>query len=220
MNKKSFPQLLFILCILALTFSINGCLKSEIRDYTPVERVNGDEYKTFITIEESLLHFSFEYPSYYWLVDEAQRNVNPSLNVGLNGETRDEFFNGIVKSIDIHITNYSPKWLGFPNAESAVKKHISEYKWSFFRHYRLLEKHQAVVDGIEGWETITTFRERRSLPFGHGTPRDPTFIIARDLFFDFKGMTWQFSLYTDRDSYAKQTKADFEHILSTFKFSK
>ncbi len=218
MGKKQIFKILLILCILALTFPISDCINNEIQYYAPIQRSSSDEYKTFTTSEESLVHFSFEYPSDYWLNDQSQGNVNPSLYVGLTGVTIDDLSQGIVKDIDIRITNYSPKWLGLPDAESAVKEQINEYKWSFYRNYRLLEKHKAVIDGVEGWEIVVTFRERPLPDFGYGKLREPISVVARDLFFDYQGITWQISLYTDVESYEKDTKAVFEHILQTFDF--
>ena len=215
-------QLLYFLLVLIVVLSTSSCITKETIYSLPIDTKSNSEYKTFTTDDESTVYFSFEYPSYYRLNDQTQGDNNPVLYLRLSGQTNEEFYNGTLKSFDFWITNYHTDWLGFPDAETAMKEHISELKWAliFMRNFRLVEKRRVVVDGVEGWETIITFRERPFIPSGHGTPRDPAFIISRDLFFDYQGMTWQISLYTDKDSYEQQTKEEFEHILSTFKFPK
>jgi hypothetical protein len=220
MIKKISTPIIYILlaiCMLALTLSFNSCVESGIKYYTPIEYSEGSDYRAFVTIEEGAPYFSFEYPSYYGLSDQTAPG-NPFLYVVLNGILLENFYKGKVKTIKICITNVSQELLVFPDAETAVNSYVSERKWSFYRNYRLREKHKAVVGGIEGWETVITYRER-PLPVGElGKPRDPAFIVRRDVFLDFQGMTWQISLITDTDSYEQQTKTDFEHILQTFKF--
>ena len=219
MNKKKFSYLMFLLLtgyMLISLFSFSSCIDSGMKHYAPIEYSEGNDFKTFVTVEEGAPYLSFEYPSYYRLSDQTDTWHDGFAFVVLGGNiSEEEFYSGKVKNIEIHIKSIAH---GFSNAETSMEHRISLRKWSLQRNYRLREKHKAVVGGIEGWETIITYRERPPPNIGHGTPGGPAFIVARELFFDYQGMTWQIRLYTDADSYEKETKAVFEHLLQTFKF--
>jgi hypothetical protein len=208
-----------VLCITLVLLSFVSCVQKKTTTYLPIDTGDATGYQLFSS-SNGTVHFSLEYPSSYNLINGTTGDNNPFLSLTLLGHTEDEFITGNVKFINISITNYSKEWLGFPDAKTAMEKNISEYKWSLKRNFRLVEKHKAIVDGIDGWETNITFRERPQRNLADAIARAPIFAVARDLFFDYQGMTWHISLYTDKGSYEKQTKADFEHILRTFKFPK
>jgi len=198
------------------TFFLNGCIDSRMKYYTPIEYSGSNDYEIFATVKEGAPYFSFEYPSKYFLSDQTDTWQDGFVFVVLAGHvSEEEFMNGTVKDIMIDIRNVSQ---GFSDAESYMEHRISFHKWSLQRNYRLREKHKAVLGGIEGWEIIITYRERPFSNIGHGTPGGPAFIVVREFFFDYQGMTWHIRLHTDADSYEKETKTVFEHILQTFKF--
>jgi hypothetical protein len=185
--------------------------------YEPLARTDDSAYKTFVSTNESIIHFSFQYPSSYILVDESKGKNNPSLIVHFSATIDNEFGERAYKYIDIWIRNYLDKWMGFPEAKTQMYKTISSLK-SQYERFRLIEKNKAVVDGIEGWEIITRYAKPFYKDTYHGWTSPAAMIIERELFFDYKNMTWNIRLYTDEESYEEQTKADFEYVLRTFKF--
>ena len=215
--NPTFSSIKFIfLCIIALAmiFAFNSC--DEYYGYIPVKYSDGENYKTFITPKEADFRLSFEYPSYYALSYQPNR---PPIGtyITLSGVPSDKFFSGSIKTIEIHITFIGG---GFPDANTAVKERISDLKWSWVRNFRLKAKYNVCVDGLEGQEIVVTYRQRPIYGSGHGRkPRDPAFVVRREVFFDYRDVLWHISLYTDADSY-EQTKVDFEHILKTFQVVK
>lgn len=219
MDKNRFLHTVYILttvCLITSMLLFNGCIDTGTKYYTPIVYSQGDNYKSFITVREGVPYFSFEYPSFYYLSDQTDIWCEGFGFVIMGGNvSEEEFMNGTIKDIRISIFNINQ---GFTDAESSMERTISFRKWSFQRNYKLIAKQQSVVGGIDGWETVISFRERPLKNIGQGIPRKPAFIIARDFYFDYQGITWEISLYTDADSYEKETRAVFEHILQTFKF--
>jgi hypothetical protein len=186
--------------------------------YLP-ENKKADDYCYESSLNSTVPLFSFCYPSNYHLIDEARSNLNPWLHIGLNSNTKEEFFAGIVKDIDIYITNYDSRWLNFPNAESLMNEKLSECQDDFHINPELLAKRRFTLDGIEGWEIIISFQEAPLTNKVDMIARPAALVIKRSLYFDYQGITWELTLYTDKESYYMQTKQDFEHILQTFRFN-
>jgi len=202
---------LFISLVIVLLVCVIGC--TPINTYGFVPYSDNEIYKVF-TSDETDLSVSFQYPSYYYVSDRLEPG-NPRRDLRLMGTTMEEFAKGKVNEIFIHITY--PKD-GFPFADTAVDNHISDRKWEFHRNFRLIQKARVIFRDLEGWETIITYRER---PFGAAidlVPREPAFIVQRDIFFDYQDMVWQISLFADVKSYDGHAKNDFEHVLNTMKF--
>ncbi len=213
MDKRFYTLGLILLLVIAIlmlaaTFSCGG---NEVKIYSPIDNFGGNDYETFVA-DEGIPHFSFEYPSYYAVGYQSMPGV-PSTNAGLHSVPIEEFYEGSVKDIDIHI-HYTGG--GFPDAETAMKERIAQIKRE--TNVQIREQVRIIIAGIEGWELVASFEEKPFPPPGDdaGLPRDPEHIISRDLFFDYQGMMWQISLYTDVGSY-EQTNADFEHVLGTFR---
>jgi hypothetical protein len=218
MKKNGTINLVRCFVILILLLPVSNCGENIKNTYKPLEGTDGKEFTKFSSSNASLIHFSFEYPSSYYLTDESKGNNNPSLVVQLSATTENELGKHSIKYMDIWITNYSSEWLGLPDAKKTMDEHIADVKWALYRNYRLIEKQKVVLEGVEGWETIVTYRSRLVKDNYHGWSDPPAFITERNLFFDYQGMTWEFRLYTDSETYKKQTKEDFEHVLRTFKF--
>lgn len=216
MNKRRFLHTVYILttvCVITSTLLFNGCVDTETKYYTPKEYSGDNAYKTFTTIEEGVPYFSFEYPSNYHLSDQTDTWREGFGFVVLSGNVSEkEFMNGTVQDIIIDIRDV---YQGFASAESSMENTIAFRKWSYQRNYRLIEKHKSILDGIEGWEILITYKLRFNKFSGYMKPPN---IVNRILFFDYQDTTWKISLYTDADSYEKETKAVFEHLLQTFKF--
>jgi hypothetical protein len=207
-----------VLVFLALAFiACNGCIESGAISYT-FKGVQNVTVNRYVSSRDSLPRFSFEYPVCYSLSDRTEGNLNPALYIYLNAESSDEFFKGILKDIRIEMTNYDPKWLGFADAKTSMNRNISDLKRVLYRNFRILAKRRITVNGIQGWETIVSFRERPFSGIIDMKARLPNFMIARDVYFDYQGVTWVISLYSDKNSYEIQTKNNFELILKTFKF--
>jgi hypothetical protein len=200
-------NLLFIICMIAFILSLVGC---DHIDYTSIAYSGGDNYKTFVTPKGDDFPLSFEYPSYYKLGYETR--TPGGTYVHLNGIPFKDFYGGSIKGIDIQVR---PIVGDFPDAETAVKNQIAYIRGSWYRNYRLIEKHKiTTTEGLEGWEIVITYREQPIPMQEHGMPRDPAFVVYRELFFDNNDIFCSVRLYTDANSY-KQTKVEFEHIIRT-----
>ena len=213
---KRFTFLRSVLVLISIwmsitVFTLNGCRASEVKVYAPIEYTGGEDYEIFIA-DKGIPHFSFEYPSHYRLIEYRSMPGAISTYVRFNAIPVEEFYAGNVNYIDIDIYYVD---VSIPDSETAIKSHISEFKWGN-RNFRLKEKNRVIVAGLEGCEVIASFRERPVPDIGEGVPRGPLFIVSRDLFFEYQDMVWQISLYVDDDSY-EQAKVGFEHILRTFR---
>jgi hypothetical protein len=206
---KPFRNLLLMVSIFAMTITFANCKAIEPVVYSADENRDINEYKTFTAPEEEDIRFSFEYPEYYW--------INPQggvfgFEITTGGSTLEELHQGKKNIIDIGI----PCAKGTENADIAMKENISGIKWEFLRNFRLIQKHRVMVNGYEGWETVITFRERVYPARIEGPSLPPAFIVQRDIFLDYQGVTYRIEIYADEQSY-EQNKGDFEHILKTFK---
>jgi hypothetical protein len=218
LKKKKLVNLIGSLVLIVSLAPIVSC-GVMTTTYKPLDSTDGSAYKTFTTPNDSRVHFSFGYPSSYVLTDESAGQSNPEISVHFSATTKEDFEIGRFKYIEIEVTNLL-RHSGYPDAETAMKRRINEYKWSWSRNYRLVTKHRVVVDGVEGWETIISFRHKPYQTFDPWPTPKQNFVVYKDLFFDYQGMTWRIYLETDADSYKQQASADFEHVLRTFKFPK
>ncbi|MBN2074580.1 MAG: hypothetical protein JW762_03425 [Dehalococcoidales bacterium] len=183
--------------------------------YKPMEYTGGDDYQTFITPDKCIPSFSFEYPAYY----EIQSQFMPRYTyttVGLNGIPTEDFYKGFINEIDIYIQKTAE---GYPSVMTVVEDHISRAPGNAQEDFKIEERHDVVIAGIEGHE-VTLSYTTKPVPkdaYVVKKPRDPEFVIYRSIFFDYKGLIWEISVYTDIDSYNDHVKKDFEHVLKTFK---
>lgn len=215
MKKKIYillRNLLLIVSIFVVIITFTNCKSVGPVVYSAGQNQDINGYKTFVTPDNEDIRYSFEYPGYYWINPQEGLPFGMEVATG-KGITKEEGDQGKINIIYIRI----PYAKGDNNADNGMKENISGVKWELLRNFRLTQKHRVIVNGYEGWETIMTFRQRKSLYHGaYATAVPPAFIIQRDIFLYHQGVTYQIQIYADEESY-EQNKGDFEHILKTFK---
>jgi hypothetical protein len=94
-----------------------------------------------------------------------------------------------------------------------------------FKVSKVLERSPISVDGITGELVVSTYdlnSRRMPLPDGglKGEPQKPNLIeISRNTYFDQGGLVWMISM-TSTEEVAEETRADFAHLIKTFKILK
>jgi hypothetical protein len=212
--NRNISRVISLFIAISLLATIASILSCRPQNYKPVEYSDNNTYKTFVTPEGENFPLSFEYPSYYRLVYEPQKS---SSYISLYGIPFEEQYGGRVNNITFTIINSGTG--GYSDSETDLKNEVSYLRGKWFRNFLVNEKHKITnVEGLDGWEIIITYREH-PVPFipGYPKPRNPEFIVFRHMLFDYKGISWRILLFTDADSYKKQTKNDFEHVLRTLK---
>ena len=174
--------------------------------------IRGYELYSF---EQGFAHFSFEKPKDYFLPEENGIKIqdndyewllfwrNLKLSPGI----------GYAQSINILIIKISPE---HPNASAEVESTIAEKKRRY-HDFVLLERSFTSVDGIPAEQIVWSFgagSSSTSLP--KATVITPT--LVRDVYFEHDGFIWNIGVSSrPLQNEAEQAKADFEHILQTFK---
>ena len=182
------------LIILALT----GCFNT-----------NSSGYQTFV-MSEGAAQFSFEYSSKYKIGDykplidtlKFRELASVSLIAPFNKQSKD--FTSIlflVWAVDILA----------PNAESQMEMVIKKASTSM--DFKLLEQTGVTVSNVPA--KLIAYTERNIQPIDRGL-KEPPFEVWREVFFDYNGLIWEIEMRSD-SSTAEEDKADFEHILQTFK---
>lgn len=169
-----------------------------------------NSYKTFV-LNEGTVHFSFEYRTYY-KIDE----VKPGGNTGVS--TKDLMYVTLISPriagtkdytrIDIIVDK--PDWL-VPDAKSGIER--AERNYSSWKYYKLLDKFDISIDGLHAYRLDNEMIN--IVPAIAGTGK-PAIEVDRTVEFDAKGFVWFIQMTSD-SSTAEADKADFEHILQTFK---
>ncbi len=171
---------------------------------------NVNSYKTFV-LNEGTVHFSLEYRTYY-RVDR----VKPGDDTGLvSKDTMDfELISPKIKQTNdytrIEVIVEKPNTL-LPDAKSAIER--AERNASSWADYKLLDKYELTIDGVQAYRI--DYQNINIIPAIAGVPGKPI-SVYREVHFDAKGFVWMIQMRSD-SSTAEADKADFEHILQTFK---
>jgi hypothetical protein len=116
-----------------------------------------------------------------------------------------------------------------PNAKAAVEALISYWGESI----KLLERSAVTVAGIPGEQIVYSHKPpmimRAPLKlilftispdwnarYTRRNPQESELRITREVYFNYDGLIWNIQIDSD-ESVAEQAKADFEHLLKTFK---
>jgi hypothetical protein len=202
---------LIIFIFILLLFSFSGC--------------SYNEYKS-ITINNELGSYSFEYPSSYekniW--DNLEFRI-PYTNLVLEGTVKSEEVEvfdpdtGKIKTVTgergtctIHVTisNYKIENGESYSANDVVKDLLQgEANWS---NFKLLGHSQIIVSGVQG--EFVEYLVDRLMPIPVEDGKNLDYISA--VFFDYNNYTWGIRAKCNQDM-MKQVKADFDHIIQTFK---
>ncbi|MFC1945834.1 hypothetical protein ACFLW1_01400 [Chloroflexota bacterium] len=211
MKRKTRQRLICIFTAVFLLTVFPSCGGEKVKEYPAIERVGGESYNVFSAGEGNTPRFSFEYPAAYELIEYNSMPENLSTNVRMSRSSLEEAREGYIKLIEIHIDKHSG------SAEIKLNERVDEHKSvvsaGTARDLRLAEKISIVFSGIKGWEIVIS---KTSLPFPPAPlVNKPTPTMSREIFFDYQGMVWRISLFSDLATY-EQAEADFEHVLGTF----
>jgi hypothetical protein len=197
MSNKRICLILYILMLNCLFF--NSCQNMDV-----------NSYKTF-TLTDGNVHFSLEYRSYYKI-----KEVHPSFDTGNASDTFLDFtlISPKIKQTKdytrIKVLADKPDHL-IPDAKSNVER--AENNASSWANYKLYDKYETTIDGIPAYRL--DYQNQNIIPAIAGTG-GPAIEVYRELYFDAKGLVWMIQMSSD-SSTAEADKADFEHIIQTFK---
>jgi hypothetical protein len=220
-NKLIFYSLILVASFLFLAFG--GC-GVKVMTYTPVTNANGEKYSSFVATGVPL--FSFEYPVDYVITSYQPMPEFPGTSLMLGTlasippttTMTDQISSDLIlNSIDIYINDYLDD--DVPTAEAAVDNIAVEYaqyeKEGGVKDFKIIYKRQVVVGGVKGWEIKYSFINYPRIFFGRDY-NHPTPLIDRQVYFDYKDMSFNIGLFSDASIIDKTEKA-YEHILQTFK---
>jgi hypothetical protein len=173
------------------------------------DNLDVNSYKTFV-LNEGAVHFSLEYRTYYDIdylkpAEATGDNIQQSMLFDLKSPK----IKGINDYTYIHVAVGPPDEL-IPDAKSATER--AERNASSWADYALLNKCETTIDGVPAYRL--DYQNRNIVPAIAGG--EPRIEVIRKVNFDAKGYVWMIQVRSDFST-AEADKADFEHILQTFK---
>jgi hypothetical protein len=212
---------------------------STVITYTPVNNTNGEEYSSFSAT--GIPPFSFEYPVEYIVKSYQTMPDFPSTNLILipSTELHQTINTSVITTVTpyqtiITVTTLPPDFVFDLNdyniiliyiayhvkpADMAVDETTVELKRleteGHIDNLRVVYKKQVVVGGIQGWEVKHSLTDYPQNALGIDRTK-PTSMISRDIYFDYKDMSFNISLFSDA-TIIDETEKAYEHILQTFK---
>lgn len=165
-------------------------------------------YKTF-TLAKGIAHYSFEYRTYY-------KPKNPSTSddkysgVALDGP----IINDIKSYTQIYVQVWVPSSGRFipPDAKTMLEGDLKMRSEVF--ESKILDQSELTIDLVLAEQLV--YSERDIGPPLLGI-REKYYIVTRRVYFDHNRLIWRITMASD-SSTAEADKADFEHLLKTFKF--
>ena len=103
----------------------------------------------------------------------------------------------------IGVAAYNPAASGLSAAERIERVLYTEARWPDFK---LLERSNVIVAGIQA--ELIAYQTNQIV--------GPPVVYMADVYFDYGGFTWAFDVKADLDL-AETVRADFDHVLQTFK---
>jgi hypothetical protein len=170
------------------------------------------------SLTEGIAHFSFEYPSSYYVeftrLEERPWDYTMVRLLTLNPESEYgiEYYHDAVILINVEDTGYS-----YSSIEDAIEKSISWWTSRGYDDFHLIERSTVKIAGVQGGKLVYAFNSYHRMDateFGTHSVKTPA--ITRRIFFEHEGKIWLISS-TAYESYAETAKADFEHVIKTFK---
>jgi hypothetical protein len=184
-------------------------------------------YRT-ITINNEICHYSIECSRYYKKVGPyIDRTPEPNwISLQLLAPTKKERAEIIQPSdgkIETVIARYIPASItiftvvadGVPYMVDTSRERLEltlekEENW---RNFKLLERSAVVVSGVEG-EMIVYLTDKLGM-FNAGE-NTKNLEYGKVIYFDHNGLIWEMKASCDQNM-SEQVKADFDHIIQTFK---
>jgi len=190
----------YVTFLLTLCLVFNGCQDN-----------NTDSYKTFV-LDKGTVHFSLEYRTFYKV-----KEVKPGEDTG--DVVRDIMYLTLVSPLmkgaydytSIDVIADKPGYL-LTDAKSAIER--AERLASSWGDYKLLDKYELNIDGVKAYRI--DYQHRNIVPALAGVSNEPAIEVYREVHFDANGFVWMIQMSSD-SSTAEDDKADFEHIIQTFK---
>ncbi|MBN1643307.1 MAG: hypothetical protein JW856_00580 [Dehalococcoidales bacterium] len=169
-----------------------------------------NSYNTY-EMNEGTIHFSLEYRNYYKV-----EVVHPGNDTG--NATKDIMYLYLISPKIKQTNDYTrikiivgkPDDLT-PDAKSAIER--AERNAASWADYKLLDKYELTIDGVHAYRI--DYQNRNIIPAIAGVS-GPRIEVIREVDFDANGFSWMIQMSSD-SSTAEADKADFEHILQTFK---
>jgi hypothetical protein len=179
-----------------------------------------------ITVKNEIAHFSFEYPDYY-----SDREGPTVQNDKIHQYTYVNFFapkkaitvmnpNPFDNSSKTVTTKYAPAYIDIfvydarDRGGTAISDLENKLKSPAYRDVKILDRSSIKVNGITGEQVSymdTAIIDFQPIP-GEEIPAK----YVRMVYFDYGNLVWNFEVGSEA-SMDEQVKADFEHVLSTFK---
>jgi hypothetical protein len=188
-----------------------------------MNNANDEKYSSFVATGIPL--FSFEYPVNYVIKSYQPMPEFDSTSVLLRTlesippttTMTDEAPSGLIfNNIDIYI-NYLGDYV--PPAETAVNDIAVKFEHyeaaGSVKDFKIIYKRQVVAGGVKGREIEYSFINYPETLTGYDISH-PIPLISREVYFDYKGMSFNVRLTSDASIIDKTEKA-YEHILQTFK---
>jgi hypothetical protein len=163
------------------------------------------EFKIF-TQKSGIAHFSFEYKTYYQM--QKTQTMDYYSFVGLDGP----YHRDIVSYTHITIEVWKPNERNL-DALSLYNRDFTADKMD--NDFQLIEQFKTTIDGVVA--TGFSFQSRNTRAQIFGSTDNKLYDVYQRVYLDNKGLIWRFDLMGD-SSTAESDKADFEQLLSTFKF--
>ena len=208
-----------VLVAAVVVTAFSGC----DRGFTETE---ADGYRT-LTVENDLCSFVMEYSAYYERVGPRTDldYIRPFMYVTLaapekrmqllfpsdkdNLETMTFTYVPATIGVDVYDPSNSPTTS--QNAKERIENDIGDNaSWD---NFELLERIPITVSGVEGELIAYVVDWFIPIPRGEG----PLLQYHRAVYFDYNGLIWEIEAECEIEM-VDQVKADFEHILETFRF--
>lgn len=196
LNKLNLTKILISLGV--IIFTITGCFSTDASGYQ------------YFVMDEGAAQFSFEYNTKYKIsYTKTLQDVTKFLELAvvdliapLNKKTKDYTSMGILVGAGNILAR---------DAESEMTNNLKKYSTSM--GFQLLEQSDITVSGVPA--KLIAYKERNILPIDRGLT-EPPFEVLREVYFDYNGLIWRIDIRSDSTT-AEEDKADFEHVLQTFK---
>ena len=208
--------LVFIACT-GLACSTDGYSTKELDGYTQ------------ITVKNDLGSYSLEYPSHYReSIGEDTEFWVPYAYLHLDGpvanQTADVFDpdTGEIQTvvgqrgssyINVEISNFTLGYGEVFTATAALERRLEgESTWKSFK---LLERSPVTISGVEG--ELVVYLNNQLMPLPVEDENSLEYVCS--VFFNHNELTWEITA-TSFESLQVQVRADFDHVISTFKLLK
>ena len=195
-GKALFLRCFFLILLGIFIISITACGSYKI--------TNVDNHYNLITIKQSVGKFSFEYSNNYKVTKVEIKSTYTDLN--LDGPEVGE--NQDIPFISIFTQKLNDGEYGY---ENDLKEELNSAKNT--TDYQILEQFPVSLLGESGEEVAYYYMWKPPLGFTNDKPKP---MVVRFLMFTHNNLLWRLEVNSVQ-SYSDSAKADFNHVVQTFK---